>query len=68
MPHPQLLTTIATTGVHIDISKDSYHPDLLEELMSIVVKSGGHLTVKGMHPELMLKLAQLGGKHLTVKW
>lgn len=68
MPHPSLLNTIAATGAHLDVSGDSYHPSLLLELMTIIVRSGGHLTVKGTHPDLMLPLAQIGKQHLTIKW
>jgi ribosome biogenesis SPOUT family RNA methylase Rps3 len=68
MPHPNLLHAVAATGAHLDLSDESYHPNLLLELMAIIVKSGGHLTVKGMHPNLMLQLAQIGKQQLTIKW
>jgi len=66
--HPTLLLSIASTGVHIDLSGQSCHPDLLLELMAVVVKADGHLSVKGVHPDLMVNLAKIGGKRLTIKW
>ncbi|RYM87980.1 Uncharacterised protein [Serratia liquefaciens] len=66
--HPSLLTDIAKTGIHIDLSENSVHPNILLELMRQVVASNGHLTIKGGHPSIFQDLARIGGKHLTIKF
>jgi hypothetical protein len=68
MPHPSILNNLARTGVHIDISNENHHPNALTELLRIVVSSGGHLTIKGGHPDICQELALIGGKHLTIKF
>jgi hypothetical protein len=68
MPHPSMLLSAAATGAHLDLSAQDFHPRLLLVLMKTVIQGGGHLTVKGTHPNMMSKLAQVGGKHLMRKW
>ncbi|MEL5627769.1 hypothetical protein SSARUM2_002159 [Serratia sp. K-E0102] len=66
--HPSLLTGIAKTGIHIDLSEHSIHPSILVDLLRQVVAANGHLTVKGGHPSIYQDLARIGGKHLTIKF
>ncbi|EHN8758634.1 hypothetical protein I4B00_001745 [Enterobacter asburiae] len=62
------LKELAATGVNLEV-EGNYGALTLKEVVAIVVKKGGHITINGQElGSLTLKeLAALGGKHITLK-
>ncbi len=64
------LLELAAAGVHLDISNEKQLPVNLGELVRLIKKNNGHITISGhaLLPSALLDMAKLAGKHLTIKF